>query len=29
MRFIKNVLKSEDELTMDIILKGLGLAVVV
>ena len=28
MRFIKNVLKSEDELTMDIILKGLGLAVV-
>ena len=29
MRFIKNVLTSEDELTMDIILKGLGLAVVV
>lgn len=28
MRFIKNVLKSEDELTMDLIIKGLGLAVV-
>ena len=28
MRFIKNVLKSEDKLTIDIILKGLGLAVV-
>jgi hypothetical protein len=28
MRFIKNVLKSEDELTMDIIIKGLGLAIV-
>lgn len=29
MRFIKNMLKTEDELTIDIILKGLGLAVVV
>lgn len=28
MKFIKNVLKSDDQLTIDLILKGLGLAIV-